>query len=276
MSYFTTKDNTRIYYKDWGSGSTVILIHGWPLSSDSWDDQAIALVNAGHRVIAYDRRGFGRSSQPWHGYDYNTLADDLAALISHTAVNDVALVGFSMGGGEVARYMSRFDGKRVAKIALISSILPFRLLTPDNPSGADAASFEQTAQALKTDRPGFYRTFFQKFFGVSLLSNPVSLAYLDWMQSIAMQGSLRSALQCLNSFSSTDFRTDLRTIAQPALVIHGTEDVTVPLQGSSELIHNFMPQAELIKYDGAPHGLFATEKDRLSRDLIQFLKAGSH
>lgn len=276
MSYFTTKDNTRIYYKDWGSGSTVILIHGWPLSSDSWDYQAIALVNAGHRVIAYDRRGFGRSSQPWHGYDYNTLADDLAALISHTAVNDVALVGFSMGGGEVVRYMSRFDGKRVAKIALISSILPFRLLTPDNPSGTDAASFEQTAQALKADRPGFYRTFFQKFFGVSLLSNPVSLAYLDWMQSIAMQGSLRSALQCLNSFSSTDFRTDLRTIAQPALVIHGTEDVTVPLQGSSELIHNFMPQAELIKYDGAPHGLFATEKDRLSRDLIQFLKAGPH
>jgi non-heme chloroperoxidase len=273
MSYFTTKDNTRIYYKDWGSGSTVILIHGWPLSSDSWEEQAIALVNAGHRVIAYDRRGFGRSSQPWHGYDYNTLADDLAALINHTAVNDVALVGFSMGGGEVARYMSRFEGKRVAKIALISSVLPFRLLTPDNPSGTDAATFEQTALALKTDRPHFYTAFFQKFFGVSLLSNPVSSAYLDWMQGMAMQGSLRAALQCLNSFSSTDFRADLEAIQVPVLVIHGTEDATVPIQSSSRLIRNFVPEAELIEYDGAPHGLFATEKDRLSRDLIQFLKA---
>lgn len=273
MSYITTKDNTELYYKDWGSGSTVILIHGWPLSSDSWEDQAIALVNAGHRVIAYDRRGFGRSSQPWHGYDYNTLADDLAALIEYTAVNDVALIGFSMGGGEIARYMSRFAGKRVSKVALISSILPFRLLTPDNPSGTDAAAFEQTALALKTDRPKFYTEFFQKFFGVSLLSNPVSAAYLGWMQSIAMQGSLRSALQCLNSFSSTDFRADLTAIKVPVLVIHGTEDATVPIQSSSRLIHKFIQDAELIEYDGAPHGLFATEKDRLSRDLIQFLKA---
>jgi non-heme chloroperoxidase len=272
MSYFTTKDNARIYYKDWGSGSTVILIHGWPLTSDSWEDQAIALVNAGHRVIAYDRRGFGRSTQSWHGYDYNTLADDLAALIKHTAVNDVALVGFSMGGGEIARYMSRFDGRSVAKIALISSILPFRLLTPDNPSGTDASAFEQTAQRLKTDRPDFYHEFFHKFFGVSLLSKPVSQAYLDWIQQIAMQGSLRSALQCLNSFSSTDFRADLKSVQVPTLVIHGTEDLTVPIQSSSRLVGQFIRHAELIEYDGAPHGLFATEKDRLSKDLISFLK----
>lgn len=273
MSYFTTKDNTQLYYNDWGCGSTVILIHGWPLSCDSWEDQAIALVNAGHRVITYDRRGFGRSSQPWHGYDYNTLADDLAALIEHTAVDDVALVGFSMGGGEVARYMSRFKGKRVSKIALISSILPFRLLTPDNPSGTDAASFEQTALALKTDRPQFYTDFFQKFFGVSMLSQAVSQAYLDWMRTIAMQGSLRATLQCLNSFSSTDFRADLKLVRVPTLVIHGTEDVTVPIQSSARLVRKFIQDAELIEYDGAPHGLFATEKDRLSRDLIQFLKS---
>ena len=271
--YIETAKNVKLYVKDYGKGKPVILIHGWPLSNEMWEYQIEFLVQNNFRVIAYDRRGFGKSSQPWSGYDYDTLTDDLSEIIEQLQLEDAALIGFSMGGGEVARYMSRFEGKRVAKIALISSVLPFRLLTPDNPSGTDAATFEQTALALKTDRPHFYTAFFQKFFGVSLLSNPVSSAYLDWMQGIAMQGSLRSALQCLNSFSSTDFRADLAAIEVPVLVIHGTEDATVPIQSSSRLIRNFVPEAELIEYDGAPHGLFATEKDRLSRDLIQFLKA---
>ena len=152
MNTVETTDKTRLYVKDWGEGPPVILIHGWPLSSDSWDDQAMAIAEAGHRVIAYDRRGFGRSTQPWSGYDYDTLADDLAAVIQQSGAQDATLVGFSMGGGEVARYMSRHNGKNVARTALISSVLPFRLKTPDNPTGAEASAFDKTAKALADDR----------------------------------------------------------------------------------------------------------------------------
>ena len=152
MDYVTTTDKTRLYIKDWGTGSPVILIHGWPLSADSWDDQAMAIAEAGYRAIAYDRRGFGRSSQPWSGYDYDTLADDLAAVIEQTGAADATLVGFSMGGGEVARYMSRHGGQSVVKAALISSVLPYRLKTTDNPAGTEQAAFDKTAQALRDDR----------------------------------------------------------------------------------------------------------------------------
>ena len=272
MSYFTTKDNTRIYYKDWGSGSTVILIHGWPLSSDSWEEQAIALVNAGHRVIAYDRRGFGRSSQPWHGYDYNTLADDLAALISHTAVNDVALVGFSMGGGEVARYMSRHNAKSVVKAALISSVVPFRLKTEDNPSGTEQEAFDKTARAINKDRAAFFTEFFNTFFGVGTPGNNVSDELLRHMAAVAMQGSIRATLECLKAFSSTDFRPDLEHFKVPTLIIHGTEDKTVPIDASARLAAAGISQATLIEYHNAPHGLFVTDKDKLTKDILTFIR----
>src|SRR5512133_3858372 len=187
MSKMITAEQTELYVKDWGTGQPVILIHGWPLSSDSWDDQAMALAQAGYRAIAYDRRGFGRSTQPWSGYDYDTLADDLAAVIDQTGAKDPVIVGFSMGGGEVARYMSRHNGKSVAKAVLVSASLPFRLKTSDNPLGAEQAAFDKTAQAINNDRPRFLAGFFEKFFGVTAESQPVSPQRLEWARSVSMQ-----------------------------------------------------------------------------------------
>lgn len=271
MSHITTADNTRLYLKDWGTGSPVILIHGWPLSSDSWDDQGMALAAAGYRAIAYDRRGFGRSSQPWSGYDYDTLADDLAAVIEYTGTQEATLVGFSMGGGEVARYMSRHEGKSVVKAALISSILPFRLKTADNPSGTEQAAFDETARALGEDRAQFFTGFFRKFFGVSETSHPVSEELLEWARSIAMQASLKATLECMRSFSSTDFRGDLAAFKVPTLIIHGTEDKTVPIDASARIAAKGIAHSTLIEYGGAPHGVFATDKKRLTADLLDFL-----
>ncbi len=272
MNYVATKDKTRLYVKDWGSGQPVILLHGWPLSSDSWDDQAMAIADAGYRAIAYDRRGFGRSSQPWTGYDYDTLSDDLATVIEHTGSDNVVIVGFSMGGGEVARYMSRHGGKSVSKAALISSVVPFRLKTEDNPLGTEQAAFDKTAQALVEDRAKFFTDFFHKFFGVGSLAHPVSGELLEWARSVSMQASLRATLECLKSFSTTDFRGDLTHFKVPTLIIHGTEDRTVPIEASARPAAQGIPQSILIEYEGAAHGLFATEKERLTRDLIDFLR----
>ncbi len=271
MNYITTADNSKLYVKDWGSGRPVILIHGWPLSADSWDDQAMAIANAGYRAIAYDRRGFGRSSQPWTGYDYDTLADDLAAVIEQTEARDAVIVGFSMGGGEVARYMSRHEGASVAQAILISSVLPFRLQTADNPAGTEQAAFDTTAAALNADRPAFFSGFFEKFFGVNKDADAVSEELLQWARNVSMQASLKATLECLKSFSSTDFRGDLPAFKVPTLIIHGTEDQTVPINASSRLAAKGIRGNTLIEYDGAPHGLFATHKDRLSQDLLNFI-----
>lgn len=272
MTVIQTQDNNQIYLKDWGQGSLVVLIHGWPLSADSWDDVGMELADAGHRVIAYDRRGFGRSSQPWDGYDYDTLADDLAAVLKYAAVDKAAIVGFSMGGGEVARYMSRHDGKGVSKAVLISSILPFRLQTDDNPAGTPQARFDKTATGIRTDRASFFAGFFKDFFGVTDSSQPVSTELLEWARGIALQASVKATLSCLTSFSSTDFRKDLDSFKVPTLFIHGTEDLTVPIESSSRLAAAAIPQSTLLEYQGAPHGLFATEKERLVRDLLHFLR----
>ena len=271
MPIVLTQDKTELYVKDWGVGRPVILIHGWPLSSDSWDDQAMAIANAGYRAIAYDRRGFGRSSQPWEGYDYDTLSDDLAAVIAHTGAEDAALVGFSMGGGEVARYMSRHQGKSVSQAILVSSILPFRMKTADNPKGTPGEAFVETARALMEDRPEFLGRFFRDFFGVGLLSQPVSDELLAWARSIAMQASLKATLGCLKAFSSTDFRAELDCFRVPTLFIHGTDDLTVPIEFSSRPAAQAITQAKLLAYDDAPHGLWATHKERLSDDIINFL-----
>lgn len=271
MNHVTAADKTKIYVKDWGSGRPVVLIHGWPLSSDSWDDQAMAIADAGHRAIAYDRRGFGRSSQPWSGYDYDTLADDLAAVIDQTGARDAVLVGFSMGGGEVARYMSRHSGKSVVQTVLVSSVLPFRLKTDDNPAGTEQAAFDKTAQGINEDRPRFFAGFFRKFFGVDTVPNQVSEELLAWAREVAMQASVKATLACLKSFSSTDFRSDLAAFKVPTLIIHGTEDKTVPIDASSRAAAKGIQHSTLVEYDGAPHGLFATHKTRLTRDLIDFL-----
>ena len=271
MPTITTTDNTQLYVKDWGTGRPVILMHGWPLSSDSWDDQAMALANAGYRAIAYDRRGFGRSSQPWSGYDYDTLADDLAAVIEQTGARDATLVGFSMGGGEVARYMSRHGGKSVVKAALVSSVVPYMLKTGDNPDGTEQAAFDQMAQAMQEDRAKFFAGFFKDFFGVGVISHPVSEQVLQWACNVSMQAGLNATLACAKSFATTDFRGDLPAFKVPTLVIHGIEDKTVPIDAAGRAAAKGIAQSTLIEYEGAPHGLFATEKKRFTSDLLEFL-----
>lgn len=272
MNYVGTKDRTKLYVKDWGIGQPVILLHGWPLSSDSWDAQAMAIANAGYRAISYDRRGFGRSSQPWNGYDYDTLSDDLATVIEHAGAENAIIVGFSMGGGEVARYMSRHAGKSVAKAALISSIVPFRLKTPDNPTGTEQAVFDKIADSINEDRAAFFVRFFRTFFGVGTPGNTVSDELLENMRNIAMQGSLRATLECLKYFSSTDFRGDLPHFKVPTLIIHGTQDKTVPIGASARLAASGIAQSTIIEYDDAPHGLFVTDKEKLTRDILSFIR----
>lgn len=272
MNFVGTKDKTKLYVKDWGEGQAVILLHGWPLSADSWDDQAMAIADAGYRAIAYDRRGFGRSSQPWSGYDYDTLSDDLAAVIEHAQAKDAIIVGFSMGGGEVARYMSRHAGKSVAKAALIASIVPFRLKTADNPTGTEQAAFDETARAIHEDRAKFFTGFFRKFFGADTHSGVVSQELLENMHDVAMQASLKATLECLKSFSRTDFRSDLASFNVPTLIIHGTEDKTVPIEASARLAAKGIGQSTLIEYAGSPHGLFVTDREKLTRDLLAFIR----
>lgn len=271
MNYVTTADKTKLYVKDWGNGRPVILLSGWPLSSDSWDDQAMAIAESGHRAIAYDRRGFGRSSQPWSGYDYDTLADDLAAVIEQTGATNATLVGFSMGGGEVARYMSRHGGKSVVAAALVSSVVPFMLKTSDNPNGTDPAAFDKMTHSMKEDRAKFFAAFFEDFFGVSMISHPVSEQLLEWTRSVSMQASLKATLECAKSFATTDFRSDLSAFKVPTLIIHGTADKTVPIDAAGRAAAKGIAQSTLIEYDGAPHGLFATAKERLTKDLLAFL-----
>jgi len=272
MPTITTRDGTDLYVKDWGSGRPVILIHGWPLSADSWDPQMMALADAGFRAIAYDRRGFGRSGQPWSGYDYDTLADDLADVMKATGADqDATIVGFSMGGGEVARYMARHDGRGVIGAALIGSVVPYMLQTADNPHGVPQSAFDQMAEGIRKDRPAFFRDFFKSFFGVGALTSPVSDARLDWAWRLAMQAGLKPTLACAQSFATTDFRPDLPAFRVPTLVIHGTGDETVPIDTSGRAAAKGIADAQLVEYDGAPHGLFATEGERLTKDLLTFL-----
>lgn len=272
MAYITTGDNTRLYVKDWGSGRPVILLHGWPLSADSWDDGALALAEAGFRAIAYDRRGFGRSDQPWSGYNYDTLADDLATVVESTGATDAAIVGFSMGGGEVARYMSRHKGKNVSQAALISSVVPYMLKTDDHPNGVDEAMFAQMTEGMKQDRAHFFASFFKDFYGVGLVSHPVSDELIEWSRSVSMQASLKATLDCAKAFATTDFRPDLAAFSVPTLIIHGTDDKTVPIDATGRLAAKGIAQSKLIEYEGAPHGLFATHKERLTSDLLAFLR----
>lgn len=272
MAYVTTQDKTKLYVKDWGTGRPVILIHGWPLSADSWDDQALAIASAGMRAIAYDRRGFGRSDQPFMGYDYDTLADDLAAVIEQTGATDAAIVGFSMGGGEVARYMSRHEGRSVSQAALIGSVVPYLLQTKDNPAGVPLAMFEQMTAGIKADRAHFFAGFFKDFYGVGWVSQPVSDEVIEWSRNVAMQASLAATLDCANAFATTDFRPDLSAFKVPTLIIHGTADKTVPIDATAREAARAIPQSQLIEYDGEPHGLFATQKNRLTKDLLTFLR----
>jgi non-heme chloroperoxidase len=268
MSYIKTKDGNKIYIKSWGNkGRSVILMHGWPLSADTWDEGAMAMAEAGFRVIAYDRRGFGRSSQPYDGYDYDTLADDLAAVIAETGAKDTSIIGFSMGGGEVARYMSRHGGKGVVSAGLIASVVPYILKTADNPAGVDEAVFAKMTAAMKKDRAEFWGGFFNDFYG-----GKASEGVLEWSRKQAMEANFKATLDCANAFATTDFRPDLAAFKVPTLIIHGTADKTVPVDATARAAAKGIANSKLIEYDGAPHGLFVTDKDRLNADLLAFLK----
>lgn len=272
MAYIETEDGVEIYFKDVGEGPTILLVHGWPLDADMWEDQIYALSTGGFRVVAYDRRGFGRSEQPFDGYDYDTLSDDLATLIDDLELSDITLVGFSMGGGEVARYMSRHDGKGVSRAILVSAVPPYLLKDESNPDGVDKSVFDGFVDAIKKDRAHFLAGFAKDFYGAGLLNFSVSDELLRWSQSVAMMASLKATVDCVAAFSETDFRPDLKTFKVPTLVIHGSADATVPLEISGQRSAELIPGAELIVYDGAPHGLFFTEKDRLSADIARFAR----
>jgi len=266
----TAGEKVDLHYVDLGQGRPVVLIHGWPLSHKSWEYQLAELPKHGLRVIAYDRRGFGESSKPWNGYDYDTLADDLHALLEHLDVKDAVLVGFSMGGGEVARYIGRHGQSRVGAVVLMSAVTPYLLKTADNASGVDKSVFDGMVEGLQGDRPGFLEGFGKKFFGVGLLSHPVSAATLQWAQGLALPASPKATVDCVRAFSETDFRADLAKITVPTLIIHGTDDETVPPAASGDQAAKALPSAEYKRYDGAPHGLFVTHKDQLNADLIAF------
>ncbi|WP_144094659.1 alpha/beta fold hydrolase [Croceicoccus sediminis] len=275
MTIIQTRDGTNIYVKEWGpsEGRPVVLIHGWPLSADSWDPQMIALADAGYRTIAYDRRGFGRSDQPSDGNDYDTYSDDLADVLKATgASDDVALVGFSMGGGEIARYMSRHGGKGVSSAIFVSSVAGYMLKTPDNPDGVPQETFDEMTKGMKDDFRKFFTGFFKDFYGRTVDSaSPVSDEQLDWAWQTTMHAGLRNILQAADAFATTDFRPDLDHVKVPTLVIHGTADQTVPIEATGHVVAEKVPGAKLIEYEGEPHAVFATQQDRLTRDLLDFL-----
>ena len=271
MPYATARDGTRIYYKDWGQGRPVVLVHGWPLSSDTFDDVALALADKGFRAIAHDRRGFGRSDQPWTGYDYDTFADDVASVLEEAGIGQpIALAGFSMGGGEVARFLSRQRSHQVSHAVLIGSVVPYLLKSGDHPEGAPKDVFDGMIAGIRNDRADFFRGFFRDFFGVTW-TTPVSDAVLDdaWRQ--AMNAGLWPTVACVRAFSETDFRPDLGSFTMPTLVIHGVDDRTVPIDLTARAVAKAVPTAKLIEYEGAAHGLFASDKDRLIADLLDFL-----
>lgn len=275
MTMLTTRDGTRLYTKTCGEGRPVVLIHGWPLSSDSWDPVALALAEAGFRAIFYDRRGFGRSDQPWLGYDYDTFADDLADVLAfHGVEADAALVGFSMGGGEIARYMSRHHGRGVSQTALISSVVPFLLRDETNPEGVPEDTFAEMTRGMREDRAHFFVAFFKQFYGVGLVSRPVSQEVLDWSWQMSMQAGLHPTLASAQAFATTDFRGDLASITVPTLIVHGTSDKTVPIEATGREVARRLAQALLIEYEGEPHGILATQTHALSGDLVTFLRGG--
>jgi pimeloyl-ACP methyl ester carboxylesterase len=271
--YIQTDRNVKLYVKDYGKGKPVILIHGWPLSNEMWEYQIDFLVQNGYRVIAYDRRGFGKSSKPWDGYDYDTLAEDLKDIIDQLHLEDATLVGFSMGGGEVVRYFSRHGGKGVSKAVLISSVVPFLLKTNDNPDGHPKEKSEATANAIKEDRIAFVDNFGKSFFGINIINKPLSTPLLEYYRMLCSFASPRATLKCAESFSFTDFRDELDFIKVPTLIIHGDDDKIVPIDLTSKKAAEGIRNNTFIVYEGAPHGLFYTHKDKLNSDLLTFLNS---
>ena len=277
MPYATAKDGTKLFYKDWGRGDPVVLMHGWPLTGDTFDDLAIKLVEAGKRCIVPDRRGFGRSDQPWNGYDYDTFADDVAAVLEEARIaQPVALVGFSMGGGEVARFLSKQGRQRVSHAVLLGSVVPKVAQSDDHPDGVPQAKLNEITAQMQSDRYGFLQTFLKQFYGVGIISHPVSQGVLDASFQQASMAGARPTYAAAQAWATTDFRPDLPAFqGVPTLIIHGSSDANVPAAGTGRKAAEAIRHAQYIEYDGSPHGLFETDKERLARDVVEFLTAGS-
>jgi peroxiredoxin len=265
-------DNVSIYYEDHGTGQPIILVHGWPLSGAMWEYQVPALIEAGYRVITYDRRGFGKSSRPYSGYNYHTLALDLKNLIKKLSLENVILTGFSMGGGELAQYAGTYGTSNIAKMIFISSIAPYMLKTDDNPDGAPQEVFDSMKQAVSQDRAGFLKGFGHGFFNYEELSDRVSQGQLDYNFNIAADASPKGSLDCIDAFGTTDLRDAMKKIDVPTLFIHGTADNIVPSKPTSEHGHQLVADSKLEMIDNAPHGLYLTHKDELNKILLDFLK----
>jgi non-heme chloroperoxidase len=272
MSTFKTKDGTEIYYKDWGAGRPVVFSHGWPLSADAWDLQMLFLADNGYRVIAHDRRGHGRSSQPWNGNEMDTYADDLAALIEMLDLRDATLVGHSTGGGEVARHIGRHGTKRVAAAVLISAVPPLMLKTEKNPGGLPISAFDEIRAAVLADRSQFFEDLTTPFYGYNKPGAKISQGVRDsfWLQG--MQCSIKGAYDCIKAFSETDFTEDLKKIDVPTLILHGDADQIVPIGASALITAKIVKNARLKIYPGAPHGMCTTHADQINGDLLAFLK----
>jgi non-heme chloroperoxidase len=272
MPTITTKDGTQIYYKDWGTGQPIVFSHGWPLSADAFEDQMIFLAARGYRCIAHDRRGHGRSDQPWNGNDMDTYADDLAELVTKLNLESAIHVGHSTGGGEVTRYIGRHGTKRVAKAVLISAVPPLMLKTDANPGGLPLAAFDEIRAGVLTDRAQFFKDLSAPFYGANRPNSKVSQGLRD---SFWLQGMLcghKAAFDCIKAFSETDLTEDLKKFDVPTLIVHGDDDQIVPIGASALLSSKIVKGAILKVYTGAPHGMCSTLKDRVNAELLAFIE----
>jgi non-heme chloroperoxidase len=272
MSSITTKDGTQIYYKDWGTGQPVVFSHGWPLSADAWDDQMVFLASRGYRCIAHDRRGHGRSSQPWNGNEMDTYADDLATLVEALDLRDAIHVGHSTGGGEVARYIGRHGTSRVSAAVLIGAVPPLMLQTPANPGGLPLAAFDQIRAAVLADRSQFFKELPAAFYGFNRPNAKVSEGLRDsfWLQG--MLAGFKGVIDCIKAFSETDFTEDLKKFDVPTLIMHGDDDQIVPIGASAMLSSKLVKGSTLKVYPGLPHGMCSTHKDEINADLLAFIQ----
>lgn len=268
-----TNNSVNIFYQEYGTGKPVIFIHGWPLNHEMWEYQLAELPKHNLRCIAYDRRGFGKSDRPWESYDYDTLADDLNELITQLNLSSVVLVGFSMGGGEIARYIGKYGTEKIEKVVLISSVTPYMLKTDDNSEGVEKEMFDDMVEKISADRPAFLAEFGKQFYGVTMLNQNVSKPLLEWNQMLCLMSSPKATVDCVRSFSETDFIDDVKKITVPVLIIHGDADKTVPINVSGNKTAALLPHAKYIVYNDAPHGLFITEKEKLNADLLNFITA---